>query len=187
MQIRCREEVTGCNASRGVCESNLIERQIRNRPARSPANSSESNWQVRKRRSTDAGDNLPKRHRRLDCGGWESPSGLKLGYPESAACGSRLRRAYRPDRSCGRVAEGGGLLNRYRVVKPYRGFESLRLRHRHYSVLSVIRITCNSRSSRRGASRCIAMPLLEAWMGEQMSCSNSPIERSTRFYRNDSR
>src|SRR6266568_4850595 len=32
-------------------------------------------------------------------------------------------------RSCGREAEGGGLLNRYRVVKPYRGFESLRLRH----------------------------------------------------------
>src|SRR6202020_1620410 len=109
---------------------------------------------------TRVGDNLPKRRRKLDCGGWESPSALKLGYPESAACGSGLRRAYRPDRSCGRVAEGGGLLNRYRVVKPYRGFESLRLRHRHYSVLSVIRITCNSRSSRRGASRCIAMPLL---------------------------
>jgi hypothetical protein len=50
-------------------------------------------------------------------------SGLK-----SAACGSPPRRAYRPDRRCGRVAEGGGLLNRYRVVKPYRGFESLRLR-----------------------------------------------------------
>jgi hypothetical protein len=33
------------------------------------------------------------------------------------------------DWSCGREAEGGGLLNRYRVVKPYRGFESLRLRH----------------------------------------------------------
>ena len=31
--------------------------------------------------------------------------------------------------SCGREAEGGGLLNRYTVVKPYRGFESLRLRH----------------------------------------------------------
>ena len=30
----------------------------------------------------------------------------------------------------GREAEGGGLLNRYRVVKPYRGFESLRLRHK---------------------------------------------------------
>ena len=27
------------------------------------------------------------------------------------------------------MAEGGGLLSRYRVVKPYRGFESLRLRH----------------------------------------------------------
>ena len=27
------------------------------------------------------------------------------------------------------MAEGGGLLNRYRVVKPYRGFKSLRLRH----------------------------------------------------------
>src|ERR1700737_1218260 len=35
-----------------------------------------------------------------------------------------------PCRRCGRVAEGGGLLNRYRVVKPYRGFESLRLRQR---------------------------------------------------------
>ena len=48
---------------------------------------------------------------------------------EFAACGSPPRRAYPPQRSCGRVAEGGGLLNRYRVVKPYRGFESLRLRH----------------------------------------------------------
>jgi putative endonuclease len=48
---------------------------------------------------------------------------------ETAACGSPPCRAYRPQRSCGRVAEGGGLLNRYRVVKPYRGFESLRLRH----------------------------------------------------------
>jgi hypothetical protein len=34
--------------------------------------------------------------------------------------------------SCGREAEGGGLLNRYTVVKPYRGFESLRLRHFHF-------------------------------------------------------
>ena len=38
-------------------------------------------------------------------------------------------------RRCGRVAEGGGLLNRYRVVKPYRGFESLRLRHPHQAAL----------------------------------------------------
>ena len=29
----------------------------------------------------------------------------------------------------GREAEGGGLLNRYTVEKPYRGFESLSLRH----------------------------------------------------------
>ena len=35
-----------------------------------------------------------------------------------------------PCRRRGRVAEGGGLLNRYRVVKPYRGFESLRLRQK---------------------------------------------------------
>ena len=33
----------------------------------------------------------------------------------------------------GRVAEGGGLLNRYRALKPYRGFESLRLRQFYYS------------------------------------------------------
>ena len=32
------------------------------------------------------------------------------------------------------MAEGGGLLNRYRVVKPYRGFESLRLRHRSLAI-----------------------------------------------------
>ena len=31
-------------------------------------------------------------------------------------------------RSCGREAEGGGLLNRYTTLKSYRGFESLRLR-----------------------------------------------------------
>ena len=35
------------------------------------------------------------------------------------------------------MAEGGGLLNRYRVVKPYRGFESLRLRHPSYCGLRV--------------------------------------------------
>ena len=48
-------------------------------------------------------------------------------------CNASHRRAYvrraRGERwRCGREAEGGGLLNRYRVVKPYRGFESLRLR-----------------------------------------------------------
>ena len=54
---------------------------------------------------------------------WNRSRSLK-----AAACGWPPRRAYRAFRSCGRVAEGGGLLNRYRVVKPYRGFESLRLR-----------------------------------------------------------
>ena len=46
----------------------------------------------------------------------------------SAACGSPPCRAYPAHRRRGRVAEGGGLLNRYRLVKAYRGFESLRLR-----------------------------------------------------------
>ena len=58
-----------------------------------------------------------------------SLDGSELGNLESVACGSPPRRAYPPQWSCGREAEGGGLLNRYRVVKPYRGFESLRLRH----------------------------------------------------------
>jgi hypothetical protein len=61
---------------------------------------------------------------------------------ESAACGSRACRAYRRCRRRGRVAEGGGLLNRYRLVKAYRGFESLRLRQfrlqRLFSVLIII-------------------------------------------------
>src|SRR5688572_22545713 len=39
-------------------------------------------------------------------------------------------------RSCGREAEGGGLLNRYTALKPYRGFESLRLRHLDRVVIS---------------------------------------------------
>src|SRR2546426_3935446 len=58
-----------------------------------------------------------------------SLDGSELGNLESVACGSPPRRAYPPQWSCGREAEGGGLLNRYRVVKPYRGFESLPLRH----------------------------------------------------------
>ena len=32
------------------------------------------------------------------------------------------------------MAEGGGLLNRYRGLNPYRGFESPSLRHRQHSV-----------------------------------------------------
>jgi hypothetical protein len=63
---------------------------------------------------------------------------LEFGDRKSAACGWRPRRAYRPYRRCGRVAEGGGLLNRYRVVKPYRGFESLRLRQRDCQTTDIV-------------------------------------------------
>src|SRR6266446_6705607 len=41
----------------------------------------------------------------------ESLGGSELGNLESVACGSRPRRAYPPQWSCGREAEGGGLLN----------------------------------------------------------------------------
>ena len=78
----------------------------------------------------------PRRCRFLDTRKNKAPRcchrGPGVGFEplfKSVACGSPLRRAYRPQRRRGRVAEGGGLLNRYRVVKPYRGFESLRLRH----------------------------------------------------------
>ncbi len=54
--------------------------------------------------------------------GW-GIAGLALAADAETMSGSGKRR-------CGREAEGGGLLNRYRVVKPYRGFESLRLRQR---------------------------------------------------------
>jgi hypothetical protein len=51
--------------------------------------------------------------------------------PRTVACNAGMRRAYLAARGRrGREAEGGGLLNRYRVVKLYRGFESLRLRHK---------------------------------------------------------
>src|SRR6185437_12639662 len=53
---------------------------------------------------------------------------LRLAEP---ALGNRYQlpaTSYRCKRSGGREAEGGGLLNRYRVEKPYRGFESLPLR-----------------------------------------------------------
>jgi hypothetical protein len=106
------------SASRNACLSGLAKLQIRNRSERSSVKYGKLKWQVQKRQC-----------RRFDRGGWQWPIPAKSRRGESAACGSPQRRAYRPDRSCGRVAEGGGLLNRYRVVKPYRGFESLRLRH----------------------------------------------------------
>jgi hypothetical protein len=94
----------------------------------------------------DSSASVPHPARTCDGWGWKarlrlrafvraskSPGAIKQltnsACEESVACGAPPCRAYRPQRSCGRVAEGGGLLNRYRVVKPYRGFESLRLRH----------------------------------------------------------
>ena len=52
------------------------------------------------------------------------PPGRRLQSSEA----SGISRAAPAHRRRGREAEGGGLLNRYRVVKLYRGFESLRLR-----------------------------------------------------------
>jgi hypothetical protein len=69
---------------------------------------------------------------------------------QSAACGSPPRRAYRPYRRRGRVAEGGGLLNRYRVVKLYRGFESLRLRH--FPIFKAFRLFPASKTTAVGGS-----------------------------------
>ena len=58
----------------------------------------------------------PGRARRLQ---WPKPSGICPLTRQGAT------------RSCGREAEGGGLLNRYRFVKPYRGFEIPRSRQSH--------------------------------------------------------
>ena len=76
------------------------------------------------------------------------------------ACGSRQAQAYRPYWRRGRVAEGGGLLNRYRLVKAYRGFESLRLRHRSelgtnrpLSAWKALSTGAGGRRSRRAAQR----------------------------------
>jgi hypothetical protein len=107
-------------------------------------------WRTSTTSGADAEIQLPReRRRQYRCGPtkmsrwtqcclkwphWRStppdPSELGGGIEstQSGACGSPPPRAYRALRRCGRVAEGGGLLNRYRVVKPYRGFESLRLR-----------------------------------------------------------
>src|SRR5262249_31369673 len=56
-----------------------------------------------------------------------------------------------PMRRRGRAAEGGGLLNRYRVVKLYRGFESLRLRHVRHNMnrAQSLREPCAANAMRR--------------------------------------
>jgi hypothetical protein len=56
------------------------------------------------------------------------PSRRGSGIPRRANGSASRVRHFPHARRRGREAEGGGLLNRYRVVTPYRGFESLRLR-----------------------------------------------------------
>ena len=60
-------------------------------------------------------------------GRWTGLSRL-ANWGKSAARPAEAHSPGSGGRSCGREAEGGGLLNRYTVEKPYRGFESLRLR-----------------------------------------------------------
>ena len=102
----------------------------------------------------------------------------EFGGLESAACGSPPRRAYRPYRSCGRVAEGGGLLNRYRVVKPYRGFESLRLRQQ-IKLSEMCRpvagiSTIDYPTSRNPPSQIMTCPLMKlSEMRKAMACATS--------------
>jgi hypothetical protein len=74
------------------------------------------------------------------------------------------------------VAEGGGLLNRYRVVKPYRGFESLRLRQ-HYPVRDVrpgSRHTIDYPTSRNPPSQIMTCPLMKvSETRKAMACATS--------------
>ena len=60
------------------------------------------------------------------------------------------------------MAEGGGLLNRYRVVKPYRGFESLCLRHYYFA-----RGEFASLIACAGAARKLAGGACAAWLRVQ--------------------
>src|SRR5207244_1849571 len=93
-----------------------------------------------------------------------------------AACGPPPRQAYRPCGRRGRVAEGGGLLNRYRVVKPYRGFESLRLRHLRAGALRRTGTLFRARLSR-------LMPKRPPPFAERPSPSNQVLENAILAFR----
>src|SRR6185437_12425639 len=128
---RCRR-IRGAFATRGQqigVESRCEERGIRS--AEAAAVGASLYRRMERRRPVPAEPRLP-----ANSGGpgrnahhQETLFSGQPGGPKSAACGMPPRRAYRPCWRRGRVAEGGGLLNRYRLVKAYRGFESLRLRH----------------------------------------------------------
>ncbi len=70
------------------------------------------------------------------------------------ACQADPDASYAKDRRRGRVAEGGGLLNRYTLVKAYRGFESLRLRQVSGSpYVRTLDSVARGDPAQRGASR----------------------------------
>ena len=79
-------------------------------------------------------------HRALERRDRSAPNARPLTGLLASRPALRHTRAFRRR---GRVAEGGGLLNRYTLVKAYRGFESLRLRHplARYSCASQARPT----------------------------------------------
>jgi hypothetical protein len=94
-------------------------------------------------------------------------------------CNGRRCRAYLSARFSrgrrGREAEGGGLLNRYRVVKLYPGFESLRLRQPidlHRNFVFDRRRTGGTKGQRRGEFRANWQP------GAEASSLSSPMAAS---------
>ncbi len=113
----------------------LADRAVEGAPARtSPIFRFSLGEASRRRRILESGSTgMGRKNRR--CDNWRRrgqdlvwSGGARTISPGALAIAQGLGHMSRYGR-CGREAEGGGLLNRYRVVKPYRGFESLRLRH----------------------------------------------------------
>src|SRR6266550_1652013 len=77
-----------------------------------------------------------KSFRQANSGVWHSYGIVGAFCHDSSRLKFRRCNVGTPGRG-GRVAEGGGLLNRYRALKPYRGFESPLLRARFARMLNV--------------------------------------------------
>ncbi len=102
----------------------------------------------------------------------------------------------------GRVAEGGGLLNRYTVFKPYREFESHPLRHFYFTNYSlcgsmgvwkpcgcgVCRASCALRGGWRFTRSCVFLLSIRLFyafavhFGGQVHGGNLPVFRSGVFF-----
>src|SRR6266550_852206 len=82
---------------------------------------------------------------------------LRQGHAPSTSISSPVTSSAATWRG-GRVAEGGGLLNRYRALKPYRGFESPPLRPR-YGIL--IATPARETATSAHASAASAMPRIQ--------------------------